>query len=137
MTIDEVIEETTINFKHDLNLDETESLFLFIAEKLPANISYHTGYFRDYRYEEDGVTTSNGTVEISGMISRIREPYSFDSFTGVHSEMDTSKFSSFHFSRIPGYEISEYRPVVRQLWDDVREIVEDYFEIPQNAINKI
>ena len=138
MTIDEIIEETTISFGEDIELEIMEDLLKHISDKLPANISYHAGYFRNFRYEEIGESSiDNGTVDLVGTIVKIKEPYSFDSFTGVHSNEDTSKFSALNFARVPGWEITEYRPEIRQLWKDIREIVNDYYDTMNKLMKEI
>ena len=139
MTIDEIMDETTISFKKDLTLEETEDLLKYVADNLPANISFHAGYFRSYRRDEDMTFTyvSDEIVEITGNIRQTNKTFSFDVFSGNHPNDDTSGFSSLYFARVPGWEISDYRPEIRQLWKDVRGVVNNYFETKNKLIKEI
>ncbi|PIN89156.1 hypothetical protein COU57_06530 [Candidatus Pacearchaeota archaeon CG10_big_fil_rev_8_21_14_0_10_32_14] len=133
MTIDQIIEETTISFKEDLDLEIVEDLLKHVSETLPANISYHAGYFRNFRYEEIvGASMNNGTVDIVGRIAKTKEPYLFNCYTPqLYCDWVVD------FSRVPEGDISDYRPEVRQLWKDVREIVEDYYDTMSKLMKEL
>jgi len=131
MSIEEIIALSTIGLPRDLTLKEAEKLFIYIAKKLPGDVRYNASYFKSLIHsrepENEGLLIDDGTAQIVGTISRSKEPYAFDSFSTTHSEKDTSKLSAISFQRVPGWELPEYHRV-RPLWDDVRDIVTQYFE---------
>lgn len=130
MSIDEVIEKSTINFPRALALKEAEELIEHLAKKLPANIHYKVSRHKSIGYQEkdERVLKQEGTVNISATVINIKEPMSFDVCEFKPSMKDTSKLSSINFQLIPDYEIHDYRPEVIKLWGDVRKVVEDYFK---------
>jgi hypothetical protein len=128
---DEVAQRQTINFPVGLHLNEAEDLFEFIAEKLPANISYRPHPFLAYRHDlESGkLYKDEGTLELGGSITRVREPFSADHFNCFRelSEEEFNKVNGMRFSPIPGYSINDYSPEVVKLWDDVKECAKAFF----------
>ena len=131
MTIDEVLERSTILLPMPLSLERTEKLLVYIAEQLPANISYKLSSHHSIYPEEEKASKQLGTVSITGSIKSLKDVLASDSFNCTHSEKDrnTSRISLIKFSIIPGYELDEYRKEVTRLWDDVRKLVSEYFKI--------
>lgn len=134
MPIDELLEKTRIELPRSLTLKEAEKLIYYLAKELPANIHYHTSRYRsivrssgeDNRSE---ILEQDGTVEINANINNLEKPFAFDGFQFTSSGMeDTSKLSVIRFNLVPGWELSEYRPEVIELWDHVRKTVGQYFE---------
>ncbi|GBE20134.1 MAG TPA: hypothetical protein ENG87_04845 [Candidatus Pacearchaeota archaeon] len=62
------------------------------------------------------------------MITCFRKPIAFDSFEFTPSKKDSSKLASIQFNMVPDWELDEYRPEVRKLWRNVREVVKQYFK---------
>jgi len=128
MAIDTLLAESTIKFQTPLTLEGTEELLDYVAENLPGNVSTNSNYYTQrHHYTDDGkLTRSRGTVSIGGMITNLNKP-SFDSFSSIHDSEDTSKISAIRFQTIPGYELDEHRSEVRELWSDVRTLINNYF----------
>ena len=126
MTIDELLEASTIEFLESLTLEEMGKLLDYITKNLPADIYTKTEYNENRNHDLD--MTTLGTVKIVGTIKNVNN-YSFDSFVTTHNflEEDTSKISAMQFQTIPGYELEEHREEVRQLWNDVKTQVNNYF----------
>ncbi len=127
MSIDEVIEKTTINFSRALTLSQAEKLMFYIAERLPGDVNYSCTYIRSVSASEPAGPTVrlNGTVNMAGTISS-KTLTAFDSFQCNPDQKNTSKFSAIVFYQVPGWDLYEYREEVRQLWDDVRKLVKEY-----------
>ncbi|MFH1918033.1 MAG: hypothetical protein ABIJ14_02960 [Nanoarchaeota archaeon] len=51
-----------------------------------------------------------------------------NTFISERDGRDTSLISRIAFQRVPGWDLSDYRSEVRELWDDVRKVVNQYFE---------
>ena len=133
MSIDEIVEKTTIELPMPLSLKGAEKLLYYLAEELPANVSYHISHhksiYRPFRESGRKILKQDGTVEINANINNLEKPFAFDGFQFTSSGMeDTSKLSVIRFNLVPGWELPEYRPEVRELWDQVREKVRQYFE---------
>ena len=125
MTIDELLEASTIEFLESLTLEEMGKLLDYITKNLPADIYTKTEYNENRDHDQDMPTL--GTVKIVGTIKNVNN-YSFDSFMTTYNFLeDTSKISAMQFQTIPGYELEEHREEVRQLWNDVRAQVNNYF----------
>ena len=131
MTLDNVLEASTIIFPRSLSLSETKRLFDYIAEYLSADINTKVEYFEN-RYgtlgkeETAKIKKSRGTVKINGSIRT--KNFAFDIFSTIHAR-NTSKIMVIQFQAIPGYnDLEEYRPEVRELWHQVRVQVQNYFE---------
>ena len=135
MSIDEIVEKTTIELPMSLSLKGAEKLLYYLAKELPANVSYqilhHKSIYRPFRESGRKILKQDGTIVISGSISNLEKPLAFDFFQLQASDKgrdDTSKLSVIKFNLVPGWELSEYRPEVIKLWDNVRVKVGQYFE---------
>ena len=130
MSIDKLIEKTTIEFPRKLSLKGAEGLIDYIAEKLPANIHYNVSYHRSVipKEEDKGFSKQDGTVNIAATIMDTKKSMAFDTCEFNPSKEDSSNLSSIRFQLVPDWELFDYRPEVILLWDDVRRIVKDYFK---------
>jgi len=127
MSLQEVIERSEIGFPEDLNLEQAETLLGYIAQNLPADISYHGSYHGNFSRGSYS-KSKDGSFSIGGMISKIMgDSLAFDSFESKVSDRDYTKISAIRFIKIPGYELGEYRPEAVELWDDVRKTVVQWF----------
>ena len=128
MTLDDILEKSTIQFPEPLSLQEAQDLLQYIAENLPADIHYLASYHSVFRTKDHKATKEDGTVDITGDIKRLDKDLAFDSFRMHPSDQDCTRMSALCFERIQGYELREYRPEVIRLWDDVRATIQKYFE---------
>ena len=128
MTIDEVISEVEIQFPTLLSRGEAEELLRYIAVKLPGRVHYRTHYSRSIDPNDcSELQTEGRALKINGDISRVGSPMAFDTFYIEPSEEDTSKLRMMKFQLVPGWELGEYRPEIKQLWEDTRGLVDAYF----------
>ena len=129
MTIDEVISEAEIQFPISLSRSGAEELLRYIAVKLPGRVHYRTHYSRFIDPNDCSELQIEGrALKINGDISRVGSPMAFDTFYIEPSEEDTSKLEIMNFPLVPGWELRQYRPEVRELWADTRRLVNAYFE---------
>ncbi len=134
MSIDEIVEKTTIELPMPLSLKGAEKLLYYLAEEMPANLIYQIlhrkSIYRPFRESGRKILKQDGTIVISGSISNLEKPFAFDSFQlqASDEDRDTSKLSVIRFNLVPGWELSEYRPEVIELWGQVRKKVRQYFE---------
>jgi len=129
MSFKEITDKTTIEFKRPISLEETEDLFRYIAKNMPANISSTIKYFKSFLYDNESKNTleDKGTLEVMAGIHNLKT-HEFDAVQSTHYDKDTSLISSFAFQRIPDWELCDYRPEVKELWDQFRGLVDKYFE---------
>ena len=127
-TIDDLMQAVTISFPSPITLEETQEILGYVAQNLPASIDTKTEIY-DHRYldENGNLIESRGTVNISGSIRNTKNSAS-DGFNTTYESGDTSKINSLVFQAILGYSLEEHRPEVRELWRDVRQQVDAYFE---------
>ncbi len=126
---EDLTKRLTIEFPGVLTLEQTRDLFGYIARTMPANISYkdsrHGAFFHD---PKTGILSEEqGTVKISADIRATNTPGAFDTCESVNYDRDSKFIAGIRFFVIPDYEIEDYRPEAVRLWDNVRELVEDYF----------
>ena len=131
-TIDNLLEASTISFPRPLSLEETEKLIDYVSINLPAQIITTSEYYKTRMPTKNSPKTGTlyhrrGTVKISGSITNMNN-YSFDGFYTKNDSDDSSKINAIAFQIIPGYNLEEHRPEVKQLWSDVRNQVETYFQ---------
>lgn len=126
MGIDELLMGPTIEFPRPLNLEETNKLLDYIAINLPAKINTKKEIccirYHDEK-ENKGLKKTQRTFEIYGTIMN-NNNFNFDNFIYI---LDSSKILGINFQTIPGYKLEEHKPKIRQLWEDVRKQVENYF----------
>ena len=129
MSVNELIERTTINFPRDISLDEARELLTYLAKNLPARMQY--GKSQDFIIdsdEEGSVREIPGTISLGGlMTSTDPDSLANEGFRFTHSDRDVTRAGEFRFSPIPGYDLEEHTPHSIKFWDDTREKIEEYF----------
>jgi hypothetical protein len=130
MSLDEVLEKTTIEFPRPINREEAEKLLLYIAKNLQADvrsiIKYRLTYYHDEIHKY--ITEDGGTLRIDATVSSLKTPALFDSFHSEPHERDRSYISEIVFGRVPGWELANYGEEKVKFWDDVRVVVNKYFK---------
>lgn len=132
MTLEEVTEElmekATINFPKEISLPEAEKLIKYIVKEFPANIKYDLSTHKSISYNFDKKIVKNcRTSEINCDINTFGKFRAFDSFKFTKSGKYSSKFTNIEFQTIHGYGLSKYGPEIKQIWDEVRKVVDNYF----------
>ena len=129
--LDERLEKAQIVFQERMSLKQAESLLIYIAKNLPAKIECTVSQGKRIGSGESIVHYS---PKISGRINHMCK-YVFDSFECLSYGINYTDFTFLKFMTIPGY-YNEHRKEVRQLWDDVRKIVNQYFQKGQEHKHK-
>ena len=127
MTVKEVIcisdEQTRIDFPRGLGLHEAENLVVHLERDLPVFVDYTAYYSRkgESLEENKGNIGMTGTI-ISKKDNSISSRFYLDSQKNRRFELSGLKF-------IRTYDkISDYKPEVLQLWNDVRKSIDDFFK---------
>ena len=130
MTIEEIMKKTIIKFPRPIGRKDSENLFCYLSGKLPANISGKVEYFKSFRYDEknESVVEENGTLKLTATIYSLKDGTVCDYLESRPWDEDTSLISAIAFHMVPGWESSDYRPKVQKFWDQVRGLVNKYFE---------
>jgi hypothetical protein len=126
MGLDQVMEESRIEFARSLDLKETEKLLEYLTNKMCGRITYHISSFKNLSIEDNRLGRDNGTVKINGNIMR-ENPVVFDAFETEHDNDDTSRIRGIRFMLIPGYDMDDYGRERRELWSHVKKDINDYF----------
>jgi len=130
MAIEEIMEKTIIKFPRPIGRMESENLLCYLSGKLPANISGKIEYFKSFRYDEknESVVKENGTLRLTATINSFKDVMVFDSLESRPWDKGISWISAIAFQVVPGWEFLDYHPKVQKLWDQVRGLVNKYFE---------
>lgn len=137
MTIDEIAEKSTITFPRSVDLKEAEGLLMYVAMTLPAHVHYNVHYFRSISsLDGESFGVQDGTLKIIASVHSLKNPMAFDTFHIDSSTEDPSRLELIGFQMVPGWELSDYRPEIRQLWGDTRRIVQGYFATREGIGNK-
>ncbi len=129
MTIEEVLEKSKIALPKTINLREAEKLLRYIAKKLPAEIQY-TLLCNKLLYRDKNKyfkSSFSFTPEINGTIKSLKDSMAFDNFQFKSLKEDGSKLEIIQFQTAPEWKLNEYRLEIKQLWDNTRKIVDEYF----------
>jgi hypothetical protein len=135
-SIDEVFERSTVEFRYPIALEQTESLLGYLCTELPAEIRYAAGRHVSISPTEVGSRSCDEgacvnvveSVSLSGDVTRREGSHAFDHFDCEVSDADNTLVYRLKFFMTPGWSISEYRPEILQLRDDVKRLVAQYFE---------
>lgn len=122
-----------IKFPREISTDKAESLLYYISDSYISDsrgceISYRVDYGKKvgglYNLENSGVEIRN--VDISGTLS-IEGLAGLIGFKLVRNMGSYTEFSQMQLDSIPGYTVKEHRPEVVQVWDDLKETIDQYF----------
>lgn len=129
MTLEEVIKKSRIVLPKNINTYEAEKIIKYLAKKLPAEINYEISCSKFLNYDKDfRFNTKTSSTKINGRIDYLNSiPLGSDNFEFEKSQKDMLKFKTIQFQIVPGWELSDYRPEIKQLWDKTREVVNNYF----------
>lgn len=126
--IEEVIESTRVPFSRSINLDKGKKLLKYIAANLPASISFRCEYQGSFSDHYEGkVLEYPGSIGLVATV--IDKKGASDTFVSFRADYGPSLIAGIVFSSVPGWDLENYRIEVRQLWDDVRKVVNKYFEV--------
>jgi len=126
MELQDIVEKATINFPTPLRLRNAKRLLRYISENLPGNVISYVEQYESWLYDKENKksTMNKGTLKIPCSINNINKIMEFDSMVLEPWEQDTSYVGSIKFQVIDDDERMYSR--VLPLWDNVRNIVEDY-----------
>ncbi|MCK4669984.1 MAG: hypothetical protein KAT43_02180 [Nanoarchaeota archaeon] len=128
----EILEERATIDLPRLSLEELEKLFKHLAEHLPATVSYsihedNKCIYGHSREEGEKIKTRPGVFRVSGMIHARTSASPFG--CKFDSERETYNFVAIalRFDTVAFNRIEEFREDEVQLWDNVRQLANDYF----------
>ncbi|MFH1332434.1 MAG: hypothetical protein ABIH63_04090 [archaeon] len=130
MSIDQVIEETTIGLPKPLSLEETEKLMEYLAKQLPGDVHYKISYNKSIIHgsKDEGLLKFDGSFDIKASI----KSHSSGAYEYLNCEPNEltrdSKISVIKFTMVPGWKLFDYRKEVVGLWHEVRKIIAQYFD---------
>jgi len=126
MSLDQVLERTTINFPATIGTEEAEKLLEHIAAKLGCRIEYHLSENMRLEYDKQlkKICKSAESAKIRGGIYGKEICASFESFGFFAS---APAYQGIRFFTPPGYDLSEISKEEIGLMDSVRKQVEAFF----------
>ncbi len=129
MTLELLLEKSTIELPNPLRVNELKDLFGYLVRE--SNNRLEIRYSVDEnRIVSDGVPFDRlRSVGVSGTIHSRFLLSASSSFHCTEFERTPDQFSAIQFQTIPGYELEEHSPEERELWDYVRESVSAYFSL--------
>ena len=129
-TIEEIIQETTIDFPKPIGLEECEEFFHYLATNLSVDITWNPEYSGSLIHDSNTkeLLKHKGALRLEGFIRSLKDSRVHDTFESKSCEEDNAYISGIEFKGGPEWEFSEYTPEVRELWGDVRGFTAKYFE---------
>ena len=126
MSLDQVLERTTIRFPVSIGTEEAEKLLEHVSAKLSCRIEYHLSENRRIIYDGQlkKSSRSSGSSKISGSIYNGARSASFESFGFFAS---APAHQGIRFFTPPGYELGEISKEEIGLMDSVRKQMEAFF----------
>jgi hypothetical protein len=127
MELQDIINKATIEFPRPLNLKESNKLLKYISKNLPGNVNSNIEQHKVWLYdkEKNKSRKDNGTLKIYCNINNSNKPDEFDSMVLESWKEDSSYIGSIKF-KVDDDDQRVYKRVF-PLWDNVRDIVNDYF----------
>ena len=128
MSIEEVIKKINIPFPKPQSLEQVEELLRYITMNLPATIRCHFQYNTYFSKGKDSkLLEDNGSVNIIASIVDTEKTMAIGTLESRPYSQDSSYISALAFQMVPGWDISDYRPEVLNLWDEVRGLTKKHF----------
>ncbi len=129
--LDKLMEASTIEFPRDLKSKELKKLLKYISNQLPAHISGKLERHINFLSPDDSEKSIDyGSINFVAMI-RDTKNFRFDAFETYHND-DSGKISGIRFQTIPGYSLGDHDDKNVELWQDVRKVIESYFQQNSN-----
>ena len=130
LDMEDIIERTTITFPIPLDIARTEHLLLKISEGIQGEVKYRVERAKSFEYNEKEKKSKITLRDraLGGVFIRSNKSVTSEFVKLITSDTESTKYSAMRFDPIIGYSVSEHRPEVVKLWDDVRSVVEEYFK---------
>jgi len=128
MSFELIPENQKINFPVPINIRNTEKLIDYISEKLPGRINYQVNHHlksSSYNPEEKKLEKEIGVLEITGNIISFKNMGIMDTLALYSNKENPTYLSSLVFMDFSGNSKKDEN--IRNLWNDVRRIIDDYF----------
>jgi hypothetical protein len=106
-------------------------LLLKISEGIQGEVKYRVERAKSFEYNEKEKKSNIDTLKdksLKNILIKDTKSFASEFVELIPSDKDDSKYSAMRFDPIIGYSVSEHRPEVVKLWDDVRSVVEEYFK---------
>ncbi|KYK25413.1 hypothetical protein AYK26_06105 [Euryarchaeota archaeon SM23-78] len=128
MTLDRVMEKSSIRFPWLLNRQETEELLELIAQNLPGRVNYEISVLKEMQGEPGEVVKEESKLSITGEIKDLRNVLAENKFEAVLDEKDSGLVKEIRFHKVPGWKFTDYNKAIRDLWNNVWQITRQYFD---------
>ncbi len=147
MSLEELTKRATITFPILATVEDMERLFGYFHQEAGLITDYTLeickrigNEFEEQREQEAAITKDyqlDGSVSVPslGIKDTLRnitggtsERWDFHCYKQIAGD-DSPYFSGMRFFTTPGWSLGDYRPGTLQLWDQVRELTNKYFEL--------
>ena len=126
--LDKISDKLRIDFPEGLNLKQSENLLKYIARELNADLKYGSTYHKSIDHTEKGLKVIDGSFSLTVHISLLANAKRSEHFTITSSEyVSENEAGKLDFLTEPESDIDDYKEEFK-VCDDVREVVERYFE---------
>jgi hypothetical protein len=128
--IEDILQRTTIVFPVPIDFIKAEELLFYISEGIHGKVNYSIDCPISLVYNEKKEKSKIilRSRALGGVFIRSNKSVTSEFAKLITSDTESSKYSAIRFDPIIGYTVSEHRPEVVKLWDDVRSVVEEYFK---------
>jgi hypothetical protein len=131
--LDEVLAKSDIKFPRPISFANAEKLLLSISEEIRGKVHYSLNIPKSFVYDEEEkrIRISLKDRTLGHICIEDNKTHAFEFARMMPYEGDPSQFSSMKFDIVPRWKFSDYKKETLQLWDNVRKIVEKYFQDSQ------
>jgi hypothetical protein len=128
--MEDILKRTIITFPTSIGFVDTEKLLFHISEGIQGEVEYSVDCPKSFAYNEKEKKSKITLRDraLGGVFIRSNKSVTSEFVKLITSDTESTKYSAMRFDPIIGYSVSEHRPEVVKLWDDVRSVVEVYFK---------
>ncbi|MEX2017001.1 MAG: hypothetical protein WD876_00840 [Candidatus Pacearchaeota archaeon] len=129
MSLNDVLLNSIIPFPWTLTLKQVEDLTDHVGKIVKGLVKYDIAYSRKAGYEAGiaGFLRKKQTSS-EGSITLPFPPFTYGNFNFIHHKKDSLRIRGIQFQTQSDKKLSDYKPEIVQLWDDVRTAINSYFD---------
>ena len=131
MDMEDIEKKQTIEFPRAIGREDAEDLLKYIAKEIPANVSSTIKFNKSFIYnpKKEEIVERKGALEVSISINSLKGFKGHDTFVSNDCVNNSGSITSISATMMPSWTLIDYGPKRRELWKDVREVVDEYFEL--------
>jgi hypothetical protein len=130
MELNDVFARPTITFPEIISFAGVEGLLIYISEHLKVDVHYSLDTPKSFIYDDNDKKSKLVLKDrvMGDILIKDRKNNSLYSVKLGSQKENSLEFSFMRFDMENGGNISNYKKETLEFWDDIRDIVNDYFK---------